>query len=146
MKKYLLMAVLILSLSACEYHELAEVEIQGTKYTYNENQVTAYYQTIGSQTQSIVIVDDGTVALTFTINSNIKGLYNCANGGSAVAIIHIHYDGDNFSTQYSGSTGQIDLLTAGGNLIEGTFNGTIKNSSGTYTITVANGKFSGRAS
>jgi hypothetical protein len=139
------MAVLIISLTACEYHELAEVDIQGTHYTFNENQVIAMYNTIGSQTQSQVIVDDGTTALTFTINSNIKGVYNCANGGSANAIIFIHYDGVNFSTQYTGSTGTIDLVSAGGNLIEGTFSGTIKNIDNTYTITVANGKFSGRA-
>lgn len=145
MKKYLLMAVVILSFSACAYHEMAEVEIQGTKYTYNENQVTAFYQTVGSQQQSVVICDDGTTALTFTVNSNIVGNYNCTNGAGAVAIIYITYDGDHFSTQYSGSTGNINLVSAGGNLIEGTFGGTIKNSSGTYTITVANGKFSGQA-
>lgn len=146
MKTYLLMAVLILSLTACEYHEMAEVEIQGTKYTFNENQVTAFYQTVGSQTESVVIVDDGTTALTFTVKSNIKGFYTCDNGAGAMATIYIHYDGVNFSTQYTGSSGSIDLVSTGGNLIEGTFSGTIKNIDGTYTISVTNGKFSGRAS
>jgi hypothetical protein len=146
MRTYLLMATLILSLTACEYHELAEVEIQGNKYSFNEDQVLAYYQTLGSQTSSIVIVDDGTTALTFTVKSNIKGLYTCQNGAGAMAVIHIHYDGVNFSTEYTGSTGTIDLVSTGGNLIEGTFSGVIKNIDNTYTITVTNGKFSGRAS
>jgi ABC-type dipeptide/oligopeptide/nickel transport system ATPase component len=145
MKTYLLWLVLILSLTACEYHEMTEVEIQGTKYTFNENQVTAMYQTVGSQTTSLVIADDGTTALTFTIKNNIKGTYTCANGSGAQATIFITYDGTQFSTQFAGSSGVIDLVTAGANLIEGTFNGNIKNSDGTYTISVTNGKFSGRA-
>lgn len=144
MKKYLLLALAILSLTACEYHEMTEVEIEGTKYTFNENQVTAFYQTSGSQTHSIVVADDGTTAVTFTIKNNIKGLYTCQNGAGAQATIFITYDGTQFSTQYTGSTGTIDLISAGSNLIEGTFSGNIKNIDNTYTIAVTNGQFSGR--
>ncbi len=139
------MGLVILSMTACEYQELAEAEINGTKHTYNQDQVTALYQTTGSQTSSIVVADDGTTAFTFTINSNLKGTYTCANGSGAVATIHVHYQGQNFSTQYAGSSGTIDLITNGGNLIEGTFGGTIRNIDGTSTINVTNGKFSGRA-
>lgn len=144
MKKYFILAVAILSLTACEYHEMTEVEIEGTKYTFNEDQVTAFYQTSGSQTSSVVIADDGTTALTFTIKNNVKGLYTCLNGASPQAKIFITYDGTQFSTEYTGSTGTIDLITAGSNLIEGTFNGVIKNIDNTYTISVTNGQFSGR--
>ena len=145
MKKYFILAAAIISLTACEYHEMTEVEIQGTKYTFNEKQVTAMYQTVNTQTSSIVIADDGTTALTFTVKNNIKGTYTCDNGSNAQAIIYITYDGNHFSTQYSGSTGTIDLVTAGSNLIEGTFSGNIKNQDGSYTIAVTNGKYSGRA-
>ena len=145
MKKYFILAIAIISLAACEYHEMTEADIEGTKYTFNENQVTALYQTISGQTSSIVIADDGTTAITFTVKNNVKGFYNCANGAGAQATIFITYDGTQFSTQYTGSTGSIDLVTAGSNLIEGTFNGTIKNIDNTYTISVTNGQFSGRA-
>ena len=145
MKNYFILAAAIISLTACEYHEMTEVEIEGTKYTFNENQVTAMYQTVSGQTTSIVIADDGTTAITFTIKNNIKGFYNCANGSGAQATIFVTYDGTQFSTQYTGSLGSIDIITAGANLIEGTFSGTIKNVDGTYTIEVTNGKFSGRA-
>lgn len=144
MKKYFILAAAIISLTACEYHEITELEIEGTKYTFNENQVTAMYQTVGSQTTSVVIADDGTTAVTFTIKSNLKGNYTCTNGAGAQATIFITYDGVQFSTQYAGSTGVIDLVTAGNNLIEGTFNGNIKNIDNTYTIAVTNGMFSGR--
>lgn len=145
MKKYFILVVAIISLTACEYHEMTEVEIEGTKYTFNENQVTGMYQTVSGQPNSVVIADDGTTAITFTIKNNIKGFYTCANGAGAQATIFITYDGTQFSTQYTGSTGSIDLVTAGSSLIEGTFSGTIKNLDGTYTIAVTNGKFSGRA-
>ncbi len=140
-----ILAIALISLSSCEYHELTEAEINGTKYTFNEEQVIGYYQTIGSQTSSIVIADDGTNAITITIQNNIKGLYTCTNGTNQLAKIFITYDGTQFSTEFAGSTGTIDLISAGGNLIEGTFNGVIKNSNNTYTITVTNGQFSGRA-
>jgi hypothetical protein len=144
MKTYFILALVILSFTACEYHEMTEVEIEGTKYTFNEKQVTAMYQNVGGQTNSIVIADDGNTAVTFTIKSNVKGFYNCANGSGAQATIFITYDGVQFSTQFTGSTGSIDLLTSGSNLIEGTFSGSIKNTDNTYTIAVTNGKFSGR--
>lgn len=139
------MAFVILSLTACEYKELAEAEINGTKYVYNQEQVTALYQNTGSQTSSVVVADDGTTAFTFTVNSNLKGTYICTTGSGAQATIHVHYQGQNYSTQYAGSSGTIDLVTTGGNLIEGTFFGTLRNISGSSTITVTNGKFSGRA-
>jgi len=145
MKRYSIVAALILILTSCEYKEMAEVDINSTRYTFNETHITAMYQTIGSQTSSVVIADNGDVAITFTIKNNIKGLYTCDNGSSAMATIYITYDGDHFSTQYAGSSGVIDLVSAGGNLIEGTFNGNIKNLNNTYTIVVTNGKFSGRA-
>lgn len=144
MKKYLILIVLIVGLTSCEYHEMTEVEIEGNKYTFNENQVTALYQNVSGQTHSIVIADDGTTALTFTVKNNIAGNYTCANGSSAQATIFITYDGTQFSTQYTGSSGAINLVTSGSNLIEGTFSGTIKNIDNTYTISVTNGKFSGR--
>ncbi len=144
MKKYCFLAVAIISLTACEYHELAEADIQGTKYTFNEDQVTAFYQNVSGQTNSIVIADDGTTAMTFTVKNNIKGLYTCTNGGSSQATIFITYGGTQYSTQYSGSSGSIDLVSAGSNLIEGTFSGVIKNSGGSSTINVTNGKYSGR--
>lgn len=144
MKKFFILILAVISLTACEYHEMTEADIEGTKYTFNEDQVTALYQNVSGQTQSIVIADDGTTAITFTIKNNIAGNYTCQNGSSAIATIFITYDGVQFSTQYAGSTGVIDLLTAGSNLIEGTFTGTIKNIDNTYTINVTNGKFSGR--
>lgn len=144
MKKYFILIIGFISLTACEYHEMTEVEIEGTKYIFNENQVTALYQNVSGQTHSIVIADDGTTAITFTIKNNIKGTYPCLNSPSAQATIFITYDGVQFSTQYAGSTGTIELLTAGSNLIEGTFSGTIKNFDNTYTIAITNGKFSGR--
>ncbi len=144
LSRFILIAAII-SLTACEYHELTEADIEGTKYTFNENQVTALYQNVSGQTHSIVIADDGTTAITFTIKNNIAGNYTCANGSGAQATIFITYDGVQFSTQYAGSSGAIDLITSGNNLIEGTFGGTIKNIDNTYTISVTNGKFSGRA-
>jgi hypothetical protein len=144
MKKYFILIIAILSLTSCEYHEMTELEIEGTKYVFNEEQVTALYQNISGQTSSIVIADDGTTAVSFTIKNNVKGTYPCLNSGSAQATIFITYDGVQFSTQYAGSSGTIELLTAGSNLIEGTFSGIIKNIDNTYTIAVTNGKFSGR--
>lgn len=145
MKKLLIVITAILSLTACEYHELAELEINGTKYTFNEEQVMGFYQTVGSQTNSIVIADDGLTAVTITVKNNTSGLYTCQNGTDPLAKIFITFGGGQYSTEFGGSSGTIDLISAGSNLIEGTFSGSLRNSSGTTTIAVTNGKFSGRA-
>lgn len=145
MKKLLIVVFSILTLTACEYHELTEVEINGTKYSFGEDQVIGFYQTVGSQTSSIVVADDGLTAVTITIKNNVKGVYTCTNGSDPLAKIFITFGGTQYSTEYGGSSGTIDLISAGSNLIEGTFYGSLRNSSGTTTITVTNGKFSGRA-
>lgn len=145
MKKLLMLITAISFLTACEYHELAELEINGTKYTFTEDQVLGFYQTVGSQTNSIVIADDGLTAVTITVKNNVSGLYTCQNGTDPLAKIYITYAGGQYSTEFGGSTGSIDMISAGANLIEGTFSGSLRNSSGTTTIAVTNGKFSGRA-
>ena len=126
-----------------------ELDIDGTKHTFTEDQVQGYYQTILSQQTSNVLGTDNAasspLSVRITVNTNVKGTYVCQNGSSPQAEIFITYDGTQFSTKYTGSTGTIDMLTSGANLIEGTFYGSIKNIDGTYTIVVTNGKFSGRA-
>lgn len=126
-----------------------ELEIDGNKVTFTEDQVQGYYQTVSSQQCSNVLASNNAASsptsVRITVNNNIKGTYVCQNGISPQAEIFITYDGTQFSTKNTGSTGTIDLMTAGSNLIEGTFYGTLKNVDGTYTIVVANGKFSGRA-
>lgn len=146
MRKLLPIVAGLMLLCSCEYHELMEAEINSTLYTFNEDQVIGYYQTIGNAQTSNVAGDDGTTFIRVTINSTIAGNYTCENGPSPTAEIYLNYDGEVFSTKYSGSTGNIELLTSGSSLIEGYFSGTIKNLTGSYTITVANGRFSGRAS
>lgn len=149
MKKYLILFIAILSLTSCEYHELAEIEIDGNKYTFTEDQVIGYYQTISSQQISNVLATDNAAtsptSVRITVNSNIKGTYICQNGASPQAEIFITYDQTEFSTKNTGSSGTIDMITSGANLIEGTFYGTLKNVDNTYTIVVTNAKFSGRA-
>lgn len=149
MKKYLFLVMVILSFTSCDYHKLFELEINGNKITFTEDQVTGYYQTVSSQQTSNVIATNNAASsptsVRVTVNTNIKGTYTCQNGTSPLAEIFITYDGTQFSTKNAGSSGTIDLLNTGSSLIEGTFYGTLKNTDGTYTISVTNGKFSGRA-
>jgi hypothetical protein len=149
MRKYFILAVAIISLSACEYHELTEMDIDGSRHVFTEDQVTGYYQTQSSFTSSNILATDNSasspVSVRITVNSNLKGNYVCTTGSNPVAEIFITYDGVQFSTKNNGSSGTIELITSGSNLIEGTFAGTLKNVDNTYTIAVGNGKFSGRA-
>src|SRR5688572_10311881 len=135
----------LIGLVSCEYSELMDVTINGNTISFNQDQVTAFYQTIGSQTSSVVYGDDGVTAVTINVQNNVNGTYTCSTGSNPIAKIYIIYSGTTYSTEYLGSSGTIVLLSAGANLIEGTFNGTVKNFANTSSITVTNGQFSGRA-
>ena len=108
---------------------------------YTEGQSFTFKST-GANTTSVTVAVNALPVKAITKKGNIA----LAPGDiPANAIVQITYDGTQFSTKNTGSTGTIDMLTSGSNLIEGTFYGTLKNVDGTYTIAVANGKFSGRA-
>jgi hypothetical protein len=137
---YILMSVLFFSCN--EYQPFIECTINGSSYKIEGIGVVLAAYTGGTSS----VGGNGTpYAINIRFNTMIPGTYDCGPGGLGTIEIFNQTSSQTFSSNNAGGSGTIEALTAGSNLIEGYFSGTLKNSSGTEQLVVTNGTFSGRA-
>lgn len=143
MKKLVYVFFAVILLSSCnEYQPLIKYTIDGITFDYPSNTIGGQYLNLGGFTNSVVSGTSGNDYVQITVKNNIAGTYTAGSGQLAEVVIK--YENVQYSTTNSGGSGTVKLLTTGGNLIEGEFNGTIASTTG-VTVNVSNGKFSARA-
>lgn len=128
--------------SCNEYQPFIECNINGNPVKIEGIGVVLAAYTGGTST----VGGNGTpYAINIRFNTMIPGTYDCGPGGLGTIEIFNQTSSQTFSSNNAGGSGSIEALTAGSNLIEGYFSGTLKNSSSTEQLVVTNGTFSGRA-
>lgn len=129
--------------SSCkEYTPYLQCKINGDTFRV-ETTVSGQYLNNGSFTQCYIQADGTPWDINIRTNGNIPGIYNFSIGSNAPGLLEF-YDGSQlFTSNNISATGQIELIQAGSNLLEGYFSGEIV--SGSSTLLITEGEFSARA-
>lgn len=142
LRSFSLIVLAVILLSSCEYKPFIECSINGTLVRIEGNGTVLAGYTNGIST----VGGPGTsYDINIRFNGMIGGTYPCGSGGTGVIKVFNHTSNTTFSTEYSNGSGSINVVSAGSNLIEGYFSGTLKTSSGGDQVVITDGSFSGRA-
>jgi len=133
----------VLLASCKEYEPIIRCQVNGTEVLIEGNgTVLAQYVNMGGGfVRSSVGGDNGNTSVNIRFDGNTPGNYSC--GLSASGVIDVYHNGQSYTTDETGGSGNINVVQAGNNLIEGYFSGSLW--SGTEEMVVTDGMFSGRA-
>lgn len=136
----LLFAIL---LSSCkEYTPYLQCKVNGDAFRV-EATVNGQYLNNGSFTQCYIQADGTPWDVNIRINGNIPGTYIFSIGSNTPGLLEFYNGSQLFTSNHVSAAGQIELIQAGSNLLEGYFSGEIV--SGSATLLISEGEFSARA-
>jgi hypothetical protein len=108
-----------------------------------ETTVNGQYLNNGSFTQCYIQADGTPWDINIRTNGNIPGTYSFSIGANAPGLLEFYNGSQLFTSNHVSATGQIELIQAGSNIVEGYFSGEIV--SGSSTLLISEGEFSARA-
>ncbi len=138
---YALLITILLS-SCKEYTPYLQCKINGDNFRV-ENTLSAQYLNMGSFTQCYIQADGTPWDVNIRTNGNIPATYIFSTGSSTPGLLEFYNGSQLFTSNHVSATGQIELIQAGSNIVEGYFSGELV--SGNSTLLISQGEFSARA-
>lgn len=145
MFRFTIGATFLLSIlfSSCnEYTPYLQCKVNGDTFRV-ETTVNGQYLNNGSFTQCYIQADGTPWDVNIRTNGNVPGTYLFSIGSNTPGLLEFYNGIQLFTSNNVSATGQIQLIQAGSNLVEGYFSGEIV--SGSSTLLISEGEFSARA-
>lgn len=139
--RFLITAFSLLLISCKEYVPYISCKVNGVPYRV-ETDIAAQYISNGSMSQCFIQANGTQWDIIIRTQANVQGNYAFGYGSSPQALVEF-YDGSLFTSNYLGTSGNVELIQVGSSLVEGYFSGTLK--SDNIILTISDGEFTSRA-